>query len=663
MVFEGCIDLAFRTGSSETCPTDCKLNYCVAQKNPQQMAQFKAILGNCAHNKLIKSCGCAGLSDADLQAMGTPGVEGLNPPPVPKIGTVFTSGGKGANAGGPLAIKGAGADLYFLSVMEMDASHGNYDYKTGADAIPIIQEIELNAMTLAKKETSKDLFTPPPPKCYPEEGYCEDTEYNHGWAYFKMQTTQTNDIKFTFNMRCAVASADAKPQVDGRGYVVTDKSAKCDVEVTNFPFKGSNSYLVIKTATMGVTFTEDLADEDAEGEDTITIGGVGQKFAKTVITGGSECGAKAGVDASCKSAAVKGTKFTNCGTVKWYTPVLKAFTARYFGFTELQCRYWTFQQVATSSSYFLWDPEFSIDKEKAIATAQAQKEKKTGKKTAVLKKPEVKTPPKLKEGQTIAGVDKKPSAPPKAGKPVVKAKVEMKLKKFDAKTAESIKASFAKTLGEGVTADKVKITKATFDVKSELSFPKATKDTFPTATYKSALAADMKVNVSQVAVVVKDARRHLLAGVTVETTISGIEQFEQAEQITKATESTSAIAALPAMKNVTKTTGAPTVTKAPAVAAQFEFEIETDNPEVAKKVTTKLNDPKTADSLVSELKKSGVETEITVKNVETLEAPKSSAAPVKKSSAKSSVKVEESAAGVRSLLAAVLATVAALMLC
>ena len=42
-------------------------------------------------------------------------------------------------------------------------------------------------------------------------------------------------------------------------------------------------------------------------------------------------------------------------------------------------------------------------------------------------------------------------------------------------------------------------------------------------SFKSGLATDLKVNISQIAVTVAASRRHLLAGVTVDYTVSGIE--------------------------------------------------------------------------------------------------------------------------------------------
>jgi hypothetical protein len=52
----------------------------------------------------------------------------------------------------------------------------------------------------------------------------------------------------------------------------------------------------------------------------------------------------------------------------------------------------------------------------------------------------------------------------------IKVQYKMPVTKFDSNTGDALKAAFAANLGNGVAAGDIKITKATFEVKSKMSF-------------------------------------------------------------------------------------------------------------------------------------------------------------------------------------------------
>jgi len=206
----------------------------------------------------------------------------------------------------------------------------------------------------------------------------------------------------------------------------------------------------------------------------------------------------------------------------------------------------------------------------------------------------VRAPPK--QGEVVAGVDEPDASAPRATKPVVKVQYNMAVKKFDGNTSAALKAAFARGLGGGVAAADIKITSATFEVKSKVSFSNvATVAEFTSskeAGFKSGLATDLMVNVSQIAVTVTaKARRHLLAGVTVDYTVSGIETFETAASMSTVAKSASAL------PSVIAAVGVPAVESA-GVEAKLEFEIETED---ATAVAAKLQDSATLATIAADV--------------------------------------------------------------
>lgn len=113
---------------------------------------------------------------------------------------------------------------------------------------------------------------------------------------------------------------------------------------------------------------------------------------------------------------------------------------------------------------------------------------------------------------------------------------------------------------------------ATFDVKSTVSFDGETVESFKTkeGAFKSGLATDLSVSADKITVTyAAKTRRHLLAGVNVDYTVTGIETFETAQSMAAVANSPSAL------KKVSSAVAVPAVTKAAGVEAQLEFEIAT----------------------------------------------------------------------------------------
>lgn len=537
---------------NSACPDDCKVNICSKTAPDTIKAVSEEGFGKCLADEFEAKCGCATTSAKDLAALGQPGMAGQALPPVPMMQTNFMSMEKGTQA------KGTGTLLFFLSMVEYDKNVAPGGVFSGA-ADQIIHEIELDQ----KMEWGSY------PVVRKNESSSDDPADRGDFYYFHMKTELGQG--FELSMKCAAGDVHKNITFGDRAYDIDWNTTECDIDWTSYPFSSNSSGLAIKTAVFSQSFSEDVTDENDEGMETISVGGVKLDFAKEVKYNNSKCstpstGCVAPVKASAKNIA--------CGEIDWYTPSYRAVTLREMGFSELKCTYFSFMGAFDNATMFSWDPKVILDTNAAIAKTRE------GKNIA----PTVEVKPPLKEGEVIAGVDKVDTKAPAPKTPVVKVKYAMPVKKFDAKTSAALKAAFAKNI-DGVKTEDIKITKATFDVKSTVSFASETLETFKTkeASFKKALATDLSVSEDKITVTASaKTRRHLLAGVNVDYTVTGIETFETAKSMSEVANTPSA------MKGVTAAVALPKVETNAGVEAQLEFEIAAADAAAASKVSKDL---------------------------------------------------------------------------
>ena len=552
--FSGCLEVLSKGAA---CPADCKVNICADPETVPLTGQFIQVAGTCLTDELKKKCCADNPTAADLALLGTPGSPPLPPTPMIQVGFLEKKPGS-------QQVKGDGGMFFFLSLIEYDVSKGAFS----GNSADIIQEIELDkgmgygANPVVNKNVINNVT-----------GKSGD-EY-----IFNMTTNDGIAGQFKFSFICGAGTHATNITSGFRTLEVDWDAIECDLDFENFPFKNNGSAVAVKTAYFSMKTSFDMSEEESEddedaGEDTISTGGaLKYVFAKEAQYTGPGCNST-----SCKTPVKSSAHNIDCGTIGWYTPAYKAITQRDMGFNELKCTYWSFMGGFRNDTKFTWDPKVKLDAEKVIKASQA-KSSEAGPPKVVIK-----APPKA--GETIAGVDKPATTP--ASTPVVKVKYAMPITKFDKSTSDKLKEVFASKLGNNVKKENIKITKATFEIKSKLAFASETVDSFKAKeeTFKVGLAKDLSTNVTKITVTTAAARRHLLAGITVDYTVTGIETFETANSMKSVARSASALT------NVQSAVSLPAV-KSAGVEAKVDFEIAVENDAAATSVATKLADPNT----------------------------------------------------------------------